>query len=406
MFRSSKPLLLVCVAALSMAAGMLQAAEEKVSRALEKPLKAANEAMNAKRYDEAIAKAREVQGTQGRTAYDNFVINEILGASYVRTNKYAEAYEALATNADSAFLDQKTRAMRYTALSQLGYTLKKYPETIEWANKAIAAGQDTSEIRLIIAQTQYLQGKYKEAVTAMQDVVSRAEKNGRPNETSLQFLFQCYTKLNDPVNQGRVIEKLVTYYPKPDYWLNAMVSLIQSARSDERLLLQVYRLQAEVGTLKRSDQFGEMAQLSVEQGYPGEAVATLDQALAKNVFTDPREKAKYERLLEAAKKVLAQEKENTVKSEQEAMRSANGDLLVGVGASYLFNLGDAAKAATLIQQGITKGVSKIPLYDAYVTLGLAYAKAKNGAEGDKAFGKVDKNDNYERLAKLWSLRVK
>jgi hypothetical protein len=220
------------------------------------------------------------------------------------------------------------------------------------------------------------------------------------------MLFTCQAKNNDTAGQGRTVEKLVTYYPKPDYWLNAMITLIQSAKNDERLLLQVYRLQADVGTLKRSDQFGEMAQLSVEQGYPGEAVTTLDEALKKGVFTDAREKAKYERLLEAAKKALSQEKDGVAASEKEAMRTGSGDLMVAVGASYLFNLGDATKAVTLIQQGIAKGVTKIPLYDAYVTLGLAQAKAKAGADADKSFAKVDKNDNYERLAKLWSLRVK
>ena len=407
MFRSSKPLVAACIAALSLAGGLLQAAEEKVSRALEKPLKAANDAMQAKKFDEAIAKAKEAQGVEGRNAYDNYVINEILGASYVRTNKFAEAYQALSANAESQFLDPKGKAQRYMALTQLAYTLKQYPETVEWANKAIALGQDTTEMRVLVAQTNYLQSKFKEAAAAMQEVVARAEKAGqRPTEASLQLLFQCYVKLNDQQNQGRVIERLVTYYPKPDYWLNAMITLIQSAHNDDRLLLQVYRLQADVGTMKRNDQYGEMAKLAVEQGYPGEAVSVLDQAMAKNVFTDAREKAQYGRLLEAAKKALEQEKQDVTKSEQEASKSANGDLLIAVGASYLFNLGDASKATTLIQQGIAKGVSKIPLYDAYVTLGLAQAKAKNAAEADKSFGKVDKNDNYERLAKLWALRVK
>jgi tetratricopeptide (TPR) repeat protein len=327
----------------------------------------------------------------------------------VRTNRLEESYEALSANADSQYLDANGKGQRYLALTQLAYNLKKYPETVEWANKAINSGHDTAEIRLIIAQTNYLQGKYKEAATAMQEVVSRAEKAGqRPTEASLQLLFQCYVKLNDQPNQGRVIEKLVAYYPKPDYWLNAMITLIQAAQSahDDRLLLQVYRLQTDVGTMKRNDQYGEMSKLAVEQGYPGEAIAVLSQAMDQKVFTDARENAQYSRLLEAAKKALAQEKEVIAKSEAEALKSGNGDLLVAVGASYLFNMGDATKAVSLIQQGISKGLSKIPAYDAYVTLGLAHAKAKSGGEADRAFGKVDKNDNYERLAKLWSLRVK
>ena len=68
--------------------------------------------------------------------------------------------------------------------------------------------------------------------------------------------------------------------------------------------------------------------------------------------------------------------------------------------------GAAVKAAALIQQGIGKVLKKIPAQDAYITLGLAQAKNKNAAEANRAFGKVAKDDNYERLAKLWSLRTK
>ncbi len=410
MFRSSKPLVAVCVAALSLAGGFLQAAEEpKVSRAMEKPLKACNDSYQAKKFDDAIAKCKEATSLPNRSAYDNFVINQILAVSYAQTKRYTEAYPVLKEVVESPYVDRKSKDVFILTLGQIAFGAKDYPAAIDWAQKAIADGQDNADTRGMIANSYYAQKKFKECTTAAQDVVGRAEKAGqRPTENSLQMLFACQSNSNDMSGQGRTIEKLVTYYPKPDYWLNAMITLIQSAQSahDDRLLLQVYRLQADVGTMKRNDQYGEMAKLAMEQGYPGEAVSVLDQAMAKNVFTDAREKAQYGRLLEAAKKGLEQEKLDVAKSEQEAMKSANGDLLIAVGASYLFNLGDATKAVTLIQQGITKGVAKIPVYDAYVTLGLAQAKAKNAAEGDKAFGKVDKNDNYERLAKLWSLRVK
>jgi tetratricopeptide (TPR) repeat protein len=325
----------------------------------------------------------------------------------VQTKRYADAYPLLKGVVESPHVDPRTKDAFIQQLGQIAIQLKQYPEAIEWLQKSIAAGHDTTDARYLIGVSYYAQNKFKECASTTHDVLERSEREGkRPSENLLQMLFQCQSKMDDAVGQGRTIERLVTYYPKPDYWQNAMITLIKSARNDERLLLQVYRLQADVGTLKRSDQFGEMAQLSIEQGYPGEAVSILEQALGKIVFTEEREKAKYVRLLEASKKALAQEKDGIAAAEKEALRTGNGDLLVAVGGNYLFNAGDAAKAVSLIQQGIAKGLTKVPLYDAYITLGLAQAKAKNGADADKAFAKVDKNDNYERLAKLWSLRVK
>jgi tetratricopeptide (TPR) repeat protein len=231
-----------------------------------------------------------------------------------------------------------------------------------------------------VAQSWYLQSKWKEAATALQDLISRSERGGKhPTEQSLLLLRQCYQKLNDDSGEGRVFEKLLAYYPKPDYWAVAISSLRQSVAKDDKLTLHVYRLMAAVGALKRSDQYAEMAQLAVEQGFPGEAQTVLEQGIAKGVFTEQRDKERNGRLLESAKKLVA-------------------------GSSYLINLSDASKGATLIAQGIAKGSLK-SLNNAYIMLGLAYARAKNVAEAEKAFGKVEKSEPYERLAKLWILQV-
>jgi tetratricopeptide (TPR) repeat protein len=371
---------------------------------MEKYLKACSDPYSAKKFDEALAKCKEAQGIQGRTPYDNFVINQIMAFSYAQTKRFADAYPLFKELVESPYLSPKAKEGLFATLSQIAYQQKDYNAAIDWAQKGIDSGQDTAEARILIADAYRLQGKFKDCVQATQEVIARSERaNQRPSENALLALNECQGKINDTAGQGKTIEKLVSYYPKAIYWQNAMIVLINSTKNDDRLLLQVYRLQAEVGTLTR---YAEMAQLCMEQGFPGEAIGILQQGLAKGVWTDAREKAKNERLLDAARKKLSQEKEDIAKSESEAVRTANGDLMVAVGASYLFNLGNPEKAASLIQQGIGKGLKNIPLYDAYITLGLAEAKKKSAGEAKKSFEKVDKNDNYERLAKLWSLRTK
>jgi hypothetical protein len=55
-----------------------------VSKALAKPLKAAQEAMQAKKYPDALAKLKDAQGMSGKSPYDEHLINEMLGFVYVR----------------------------------------------------------------------------------------------------------------------------------------------------------------------------------------------------------------------------------------------------------------------------------------------------------------------------------
>jgi tetratricopeptide (TPR) repeat protein len=397
----------IIVAAMVCAAGLsgITAGAEEVSRALAKPLKAAQDALTAKNYDQALASLREAQGNTNKSAYDQYVINELLGPVYASRSNFSEAFDAYAANAESAFLPADGKAARYKLLAQLSYQLKNYPNAVDFGSRAIKAGENGNDMQLIVAQSYYLQAKYKDAAGSMQEIVARAERSGqRPQETSLRFLWDCYRKLNDDPAQGRIIEKLLNYYPKPDYWQNAMANLQQGSK-DDRFTLGVYRLMADVGTLKRPDQYSEMAQLAVEQGFPGEAQQVLEQAFAKGVYTEQRDKERSTRLLESAKKLVATEVAGLPKVEKQAASAPTGDLLVAVGASYLLNAGDAAKAATLISQGIAKGSLKSP-NDAYLLLGLAQTRAKNIAEAQKALAKVDGNEGYERLAKLMSFRAR
>src|SRR5579862_2938077 len=65
------------------------AADEKsknaVSKDLAKPLKAAQDALNAKKYPDAIAKLKEAEGNPKKTPYDEHVINELAAVTYART---------------------------------------------------------------------------------------------------------------------------------------------------------------------------------------------------------------------------------------------------------------------------------------------------------------------------------
>jgi hypothetical protein len=291
-------------------------------------------------------------------------------------------------------------------LTTLSYQLKNWDSVVSYGNKAIEGGEGGDDVRQLIGQAYYLQGKCKEATANMNDRIQRAEREGkRPEEQALLLVRQCADKANDQNTQNRMLDKLITYYPKPDYWALSINSLRKTAGNDDRLSLQIYRLMADVGALKAPQHFSEMAQIANEAGFPGEAVAVLEQATAKNLFTEQRDRERNTRFLDAAKKLADGQKDALAKAEKEAQAAANGNLLVAVGSGYLFNLGDASKAAGLISQGIAKGSLK-NANDAYITLGLANWRAKNVADALKAFGKVDNNEGYERLAKLWTQHVR
>lgn len=399
--------ILAVAACLGLMVGAAGAAEaNNPSRPFEKPLKAVQDAMAAKKFDEASARVAEARALPNPTAYDTYVINEFAGVIDYNRKKYAEAYVSLNANADSPFLAGK--GDRHKSLAGLAYELKNYPAAIEHCNKAAQLGATGDGVDLIEMQAYYQLGKNKEAGTSARQMIELDEKAGRkPDKLALQILFQTQGKLNDAKGQGDTLEKMLRYYPTPDTWIRAIASLKDQADKsrDERLTLQVYRLMEEVGALKSWPQFNEMAQLAAGQGFPGESQRVLEAAFAKNLFPEGRDKERASRYLESSKKQAAAEKDGMGKVVTMAQAAADGNLLVAAGASYAFNYADAAKGVPLIQQGITKGSLK-SMNDAYITLGAVAAKAGNKAEALKAFGKVEKDGVYENLAKLWSLHVR
>jgi tetratricopeptide (TPR) repeat protein len=382
-----------------------RAEEPTVSRELAKPLKAVQDAMTAKQYNDAISKAKEANAIASKTPYDQYIINEFLLAAYAGAGNYADAADRIEANQNSPYTPANVKAQRVKTLMALYYQLKNWSKVLEFGAQSRANGDNSNDTLQLIANANYLLGRFKEAMTTMQELVNRADDNGgRPEEKSLRFIWDCANRINDSATAGRTVEKLVTYYPKPDYWQYAMVSLLQGLGNDDRLKLNVYRLANDVGILQRGGDFTEAAQIDLDQGNPGEAYAFMQAAFAKNVFTEQRDKDRAQRLMDMAKSRAAADRASMAKNEAVANGLPSGDLLVQLGAAYL-GFGEPEKAEALISRGIAKGGLKY-VDEASLLMGIAELRLKKNEEARRAFGKVASDSKYARLAKLWSLRAR
>jgi hypothetical protein len=221
----------------------------------------------------------------------------------------------------------------------------------------------------------------------------------------LKLLWQFDLKADDKAGASRAVEKLVAYYPKPEYWSNALASLANADTKDAHLELNIYRLMNDVGVLNRPTDYADMAEIALDAGYPGETVAVLQKAFGANVFTDQRDKERYQHLLEGAKQRATSDQASLTENEKKAQAEANGDGLVQVGAAYL-SYGQNDKAIAAVSQGIAKGNLKYP-DEANLLIGIAQLRAHDNAAAQKAFEKVaaSSNQSYARLGKLWALHA-
>ena len=403
---------LVGGAAIIAAAGLVAAtpafaAEGKQTNSakLGKPLKEAHDDLNAKKYADAITKLREAEGIPGKTPYDQHLINDMLGFAYARIQNYAEAAKAWEAELDDGFTPQSEVPTRVRQLAEANYQIKNYDKAIEFGNRAVKGGFADEELKTLVGQAYYLKGDWKNTLRFEEGLVEEKIKNGQtPKSESLQLMLSACVKLNDSACETRALEKIVTYYPKPDYWYQLLFTMRQQTSGNDANTLQTYRLMSEVDVLKSPEDYTEMAQLALEAGSPGEAQHILEKGIAKGVFTDPRAKAKNQRLLETAKKAAATDQANLPKIEKDADAAPNGAKNVGVGLAYL-GYGQYDKAVDEISKGLAKGGLRNES-EARLLLGIAQLKAGHKEDATKSFHAVKGDPSLERLANLWSLHAK
>jgi tetratricopeptide (TPR) repeat protein len=373
-------------------------AEPKVSGAIAKPLQAAQRAIQNKDFGEAIAKIREAQANPiDKTAYDNYVINVLLIQVYQAKNDPAELVEALGNAIQNQYVTTEQRRVWYQYIAQYRFGQKDYNKALEAAEQAMHLGATDADTMSLIAKAEYLSGEYKEAAGMMQQIVGKQEK---PDEDSLRLLWQFNVKAGDDAGADGALEKLVALYPKPEYWQIALAPLISMDSKDLRLQLNVYRLMDEVGVLKLSRDYADMAEIAQDQGYPGETVSVLQEAFRKNVFVDQGDKDRYQRLLDRAKLRAATDQAQLDKS-----KPPDADGLIQLGAAYM-SYGQYDRALANINKGIDKGDLK-SVDEAYLLLGIARLRMNERAEAQRAFGKVatSSNTGYSRLGMLWAARA-
>lgn len=397
----------VVTAAALVAAPAVFAAEkgQQPSAKLAKPLHEAQEDLKAKKYNDAIAKLKEAEGISGKTPYDQHVINEFLANAYINTQNYAEASKVMEAEIDDGFTPESEKPQMLRALTEMNTALKNYDKVIEYGNRALKVEPGNERMRALVSQAYYLKGDYKNSLKFVEAGVDSQIKAGEtPKKDTLLLLYSSCQKLNDDTCSTHAMEKLVAYYPQPDYWSQLLYSVRSQTSNNDDDLLQTYRLMTEVDVLKTPGDYNEMAQLALEKGSPGEAQSVLEKGFQKDVFNDKLTKDRNQRLLDNAKKAAASDQASLPSLVKEADASPTGQKNVGVGIAFL-GYGQYDKAVDQLAKGLSKGGVKDEA-QARLLLGIAQLKAGHKDDAVKTFKAVKGDPNLERLANLWTLHAR
>ncbi|HEY2926156.1 hypothetical protein [Piscinibacter sp.] len=389
------------IAGAALAALMLCAqAQDAVRPEVGKPLQAAQELIKAGKYKEALAKVRDADAISGKTAGENYLIERMRiaaasGAGDVETA--AKSFEAISARVSGA---DKLRMLE--SLAGAYYRAHDYSKAMQWGQRYFKEGGTSPAIRTLLIQSQYLGGDFAGAARELTTEIQQAEKAGNaPAEDRLKLLVNATLKMNDTNGYVWALERLVTYYPKKEYWVDLLSRLQRKPNFSDRLALDTYRLSLATGSISAANDYMEMAQLALQAGLPGEARQVVDKGFAAGALGVGNEAERHKRLRDLVAKRVDEDQKAQVEALAQAQQAKDGTALVNLGMNLVFN-GDKARGLQLMQQGIAKDKLKRG-EDAKLHLGIAQLIVGDNSRAQATFRSVGGSDGTADLARLWGL---
>jgi tetratricopeptide (TPR) repeat protein len=373
-------------------------AEQKVSAAVGKSLKTAQEAMQKRKWDQALAAIKAADGVAGKTAYDQYKINELLWYVYLQQGRNADAARLLEQQIASGQMPANQKVSRTKTLAQLYFRSGNYGKAIQTANQYLKSAPGDQEMQLMVAQGYFQQKDYKNAV-AMAERMAKGQ--AKPSEDLLQLMQRSYYELKDADGTARTLELLLKYYPSPDTWDRLLGGIIGQTNHDHELIA-LYRLSEDVGALRKPNQYIDMTQALVVGGFAIEGQRVLEKGIASGAFT-AEDQARAQRTLDTAKRRADEQRKELAGADKALAAAKTGDAAYAVGKLY-FSAGDYAKAVAAMQKAVTlPGLTDVD--DANAELGIALARQGKKAEATKAFDAI-KDPKFAEIGKLWKLRLR
>ncbi len=367
------------------------------------PVNAGLALMRDKKFAEALAEFAKTDAVPMQTPYEQYIINRLRGLASANVAKEADARKYLEAALATGQAPASESLRIYEILAQIASKTKDYKATTTYAAKALADGSTFPDMRFIYAQAAFMIDDFPTAIRETKTLVAETEKaGGKPTETQLRILAGSYYKSGDKPGYAAALEKLVSLYPKREYWADVVYRTETNPKFADRLLLDSLRFKMYAGLLAQASEYTEFAETARQAGFSIEAQKVLEASQKEGVERSKTDDAQQKKLMDALNKDAADEKKRMAKGETGSSKTALA--LVNNGFNYVLS-GDSAKGLAMMEEGVKMTGLKYP-EDAKLHLGVAYVYAGNKEKAMEAFGNVKGEDGSGELAQLWTILLR
>jgi hypothetical protein len=362
--------------------------------------------MDAKNYTEVQSRLTQADAVADKTPYELYVLNRMKLSLGSATSNDQMAMTALESIISSERLKGAEQAEFIQALANYYYNGKNYPKAIEWFKRYQKDSPTPEKVRPALIRSYYLSNDFATAKTELLPIIAASDAAGTPpSQEDLRLLASAAIKLKDDPTYLVALEKLAAYYPTDEIRADLLNrGVARKAGFDAQTnMINVYRTESSLLKNMSAEDYVDLAELSLQAGFPTEAKKAMDAGYAANVLGTGSNAAKHKALRDKATKGAADDAKNIAAGEASAAKAKSGAGLVNLGWAYV-TMDQFDKGIGFIQQGIAKGGLKAP-EEAKLRLGMAQARGGKKTEAIATFQTIKGGGGAGDLAKYWIMLI-
>lgn len=334
--------------------------------------------------------------------YEIAMMYNFYGFIYYNKNDLPQAISAFENVVNQTAIPESLKLNTLFSLAQLAMANGDYAQVItyldRWDGLNTAPRKDSYYV--LKSQALYQDKQYQGALENINVAIALAEKDNQiPKENWLVLQRALYYSLNQPIEVVKVLEKMITYFDKPSYWVQ--LGGMYGEVGEEKKQLAVLETAYQRGFITSKNDIRNFAQVYLLNGLAFKAAELMNKGLSKQVIDDTAANRAFiaESYLQAKEDrkaiphfIAAAKMERHGKYEQRL-----AELYINI--EMFDEAADAARAA------LNKGGLDFES-NAYIALGMAQYNLTNFDASILAFERAEKYKKSESLAKQWIKYVK
>ena len=376
-----------------------------LSAAVGKPLQAAQDALKAGHFKDALARLAEAEAMPSLTPYERYIILRLKAPAAFGVGELASAVALFESVIESPLLPAAERLAITETTVKLLLQQKAYERAARWMKTYLAEGGNSGEMRRLYPQVLSVLGDHAGVLRELAPQLAADESAKRTSpEATLRLLAASQSAVKDMPAYIATLERLAASTGKLEYWAELLARVVRrEGFAQERLQLDVYRLRRAIGAVLAADELGDMAYRAQQAGLPAEAQALLDEGFASGLLGKDENAAADRKLREAATRAAAQDRAGLAEGEAAALKAQDGNAAFSLGLA-LSATGAHERALALMRHGLALGGLR-RADEAQLHLGLAQWRAGQLDEARRSFAAVQGADGGADLARLWQLHL-